>query len=108
MHSNSSLFNFFLPFFVYIIYEYVSIYKKRNPENLINIKADPFLEQFLKEIKDRHPAEGYILSIIICYCVSIVIFILAWILSHIFTKRYMKLMDKTGNQNSKKDQLLTE
>ena len=58
---------FFLPFFVYIVYEYVSIYKKRNPENLINIKADPFLEQFLKEIKDRHPAEGYILSIIIFY-----------------------------------------
>ena len=66
------------------------------------------MEQFLKEIKDRHPAEGYILSIIIFYCISIVIFILAWILSHIFAKRYMRLMDKTGNQNSKKNQLLTE
>ena len=97
---------FFLGFFGYIIYAYVSIYINRNPGSLTYIKADPFLEDFLKEIKERHPAEEFIFSIMMCYCGSMIIFILAWILSYIFTKKYMGYMNKAGN--AKKNRFLDD
>ena len=92
---------FFIGFFSYIVYEYFNIYKNRNPENFTKIKTDPFLEDLLKTIKDRHPKEEYIFSLMICYSGSMAIFILAWILSYIFTRRYMRLMNMTGGKGTK-------
>ena len=87
-------FSFFIGFFAYIVYEYVNIYKNRNPGNLSNIKANPFLEDLLTIIKDRHPAEEYIFSIMICYSVSMAIFLLSWILNYILTKRYLEMEEE--------------
>ena len=92
---------FFIGFSSYIVYEYFNIYKNRNPENFTKIKTDPFLEDLLKTIKDRHPKEEYIFSLMICYSGSMAIFILAWILSYIFTRRYMRLMNMTGGKGTK-------
>ena len=88
---------FYIGFFVYIIYEYCNIYKNRNPEELLEIKADVYIEDFLKEIKSLHPDEIYLLALIIIYSGAMVIFLLAWILSQIFTKRYLRLVEKTQN-----------
>ena len=95
---------FFIGYFVYIIYEYCDKYRNNNYEILSNIKADPFLEDFIAEIKERYPNEKYIISFIICYSGSIAIFLLAWILSQIFTKRYMRFMKNI--KNNKGEQLL--
>ena len=88
---------FYIGFFTYIIYEYFNIYKNRNPEELLKIKADPFLEDLLKEIKNRHIDEINILTLIIIYSGAMVLFLLAWILSQIFTKRYLRLLERTKN-----------
>ena len=88
---------FYIGFFVYIIYEYFNIYKNRNPEDLLKIKADMYIEDFLKEIRNRHPDEINILALIIVYSGAMAIFLLAWILSQIFTKRYLRLVENTKN-----------
>ena len=89
----------YIGYFVYLVYEYFNIYKKRNPEKLIKIKADAFLEHFLSDIYDRHLDEKFILSIIILFSCSMLIFLVAWILSYIFTRKYLKLL---SNANSNK------
>ena len=85
----------YIGFFIYTVCEYDNIFNKLRHEELINIKADPFIEDLLKEIYDRNPKE-YVFIIFICmYILSLVIFILAWILSHHFTKKYLSLLEKT-------------
>lgn len=86
---------FFIGFYVYIVYEYIKIYIQREHDEIINMKVDPFLEDLLKEIYDRNPKEIYVLIIVILYTTSMVIFLLAWILSHHFTKQYLSLMEKS-------------
>ena len=95
---------FFIAYFVYIIYEYIAKYMNKNCEILSKVKADPFLEDLFTEIRGRYPNEKYIILLIICYSVSMAIFILAWILSHIFTKRYMRFMNNM--KKNKGDHLL--
>ena len=82
----------FIGYYIYIIYEYFNIYKNNNPKDLKNIKADSFIENLLEEINDRHLEKIYIIVLIILFSLAIIIFILAWILSSIFTCRYMKLL----------------
>ena len=88
---------FFIGYFSYSIYEYYNIYKNRNPENLINIRADYFIENLLDEIYNRHLHKNFILSIIILLSSSMLIYITSWILSFIFTKRYMDLLNNAKN-----------
>ena len=95
---------FFIAYFVYIIYEYIAKYMNKNCEILSKVKADPFLEDLFTEIRGRYPNEKYILSLIICYSGSMAIFLLAWILSQIFTKRYMRFMNNM--KKNKGDHLL--
>ena len=87
---------FFTGFYIYCIYEYFNIYKNRNPEDLLNIRADYFIEDLLKEIYVRHSDKKHILTIIILLSCSMFIYIIAWILSIIFTKRYMELLKIAG------------
>ena len=83
---------FFISYFIYCLYEYFNIYKNNNPKDLRNIKVDSFIENLLEEINDRHLEKIYIIVLIILFSLAIIIFILAWILSSIFTCRYMKLL----------------
>ena len=85
----------FIGYFSYIIYEFLNIYKKRDPEDLIKVRADSFLEDLLQEINDRNVKKDYIVLIIILFSCSMFIFLLAWILSTIFTKRHLKLLKNT-------------
>ena len=59
------------------------------------MKVDPFLEDLLKEVYDRNPKAIYVIFIIILYTASIVVFLLAWILSHHFTKKYLSILEKS-------------
>ena len=90
----------FIGYFAYLIYEYFNIYKNRDPEKLIKVKADSFIEHFLSEIYDRHLKERFILSIIILFSCSMLIFIVAWIFSYIFTKKYLKRLNIANSCNS--------
>ena len=88
----------FIGYFVYILYKYISLYKKRNPENLLKIQADEFLKDLLSDIHDRHLKEVFVFSMIILFSCAMLFFILAWILSYIFTKRYLKFLDIAGRK----------
>ena len=87
---------FYIGFFIYITYKYTDIYKRKRYGELKDIKADPFLEDFLKEIYENIPKEVYTIGIIILYIASLCTFICAWILSHRYTKRYMDLLEMTN------------
>ena len=86
---------FYIGFYIYIVYEYVKIYLQREHDEIINMKVDPFLEDLLKEIYDRNPKQIYALIIVILYTASMVVFLLSWILSHHFTKKYLSLLEKS-------------
>ena len=63
-----------------------------------NIKADPFIETLFDEIIDISPFP-ILISFIVLFCLSFCAFVSAWILSTIFTKRYMKLLKNSGAKN---------
>ena len=86
---------FFIGFFIYFVCKYNELYIRKGYKELINIKADPFIEDFLKEIWQQIPKEIYTIIIITLYIISAGIFILAWILSYRFTKRYLNLLEMT-------------
>ena len=88
---------FFISYFIYCLYEYFNIYKNRNPENLMNIRADFFIENLLNDIYKRHNDKIYIFSIIILLSCSVFINIIAWISSIIYTKTYMALLKNATN-----------
>ena len=96
----------FIGYFIYIIYEYINIYKKNNPESLIKINADSFLENLLEEIHSRHLKKVYILILIILFSCSIILNIIAWILSSIFTCKFMKLMKNSNSSEKSKNPLM--
>ena len=91
----------FIGYFVYILYEYNHIYKDLNPENLLKVKADEFIEYLLLDIYNRHFGEGLILSIIILFSCSMFIFILAWIISIIFKNGYFEFFRNSGSTISR-------
>ena len=86
----------FTGYFIYCLYEKNNIYNNRNPEDLLYIRADFFIEDLLNEIYNRHSDKKHILTIIILLSCSMFIYIIAWILSIIFTKRYMELLKIAG------------
>ena len=88
---------FFISYFIYCLYEYFNIYKNRNPEDLMNIRADFFIENLLNDIYIRHNDKIYIFSIIILLSCSVFINIIAWISSIIYTKTYMALLKNATN-----------
>ena len=83
---------FFISYFIYCLNEYFIIYKNRNPEDLITIRADFFIENLLNDIYIRHLDKSYIFSIIILLSCSVLINIIAWIFSIIYTKIYVALL----------------
>ena len=91
---------FFIGFFIYFTVKYTELYKRKEAGELINIKADPFLEDYLKEINAQIPKGNLTLSVIILYVVSICIHIFAWFLSHRFARRYTDLLEKTTQLTS--------
>ena len=82
----------FIGYFTYLLYEYYNIYKHNNPEDLKLVIAEEFIEYLLIEIYDRHLKEIFCFTIIILFSCSMFLFLLAWIISYIATKRYLKLL----------------
>ena len=91
----------FIGYFVYILYEYHYIYKERNPENLLKVKADEFIENFLLDIYNKHFGEGLILAMIILFSCSMFIFLFAWIISIIFKDGYFDVFRSSGTTISR-------
>ena len=96
---------FWIGYFIYTVYKYDNIFNKLRHDELLEIKADPFFEDLLKEIYNANPKTMYILFISL-YVVSMAIFIFAWILSHYFTKQYLQLVEKT--QPNLNNQLISQ
>jgi len=84
---------FFLGFFIYFLVKYTEIYKKKRAEELLNIRADPFIEDFIKEITAQIPKGSLTIAIFILYSISLFIFVLAWFLIHRFTQKSSELME---------------
>ena len=82
----------FIGFFVYIIYEYVLIFHEKNARKLNKIRSVTFIENLLKEIEDRFLKEYFTILLITLFSCSIIIYIIGWILSYIFTKKYLTLL----------------
>lgn len=69
---------FHLGYFIYILYAYVNIYKNGNkPSDLEIIRADPFIEDFLGEIRDRHLEENLMVALLIIIIILFPLFILS-------------------------------
>ena len=83
---------------VYISYKFSKIYNSER-NNLTKIDADKFIKDFLKEVKDMKQLSLFISYIILLFF-SICLFIIAWILSYIFTKRYFKLLEIANKINN--------
>ena len=81
---------FFSSYFSYSLYEYHNIYVNRNPENLINIRADFFLENLFEEIYNRHPHRDFIIYIFNFLFLSFILHFIAYIISLIFLKCKIK------------------
>ena len=47
----------------------------------------------MAEVKGQHGKKIFHIEIIILFCFSIIMFLLAWIVVYIYTKRYKKLKD---------------
>ena len=80
----------FIGYFIYLIYEYFNIYKKRNPQDLTKIRADKLIETLLNEINERHIKKVFNFVIIILFSISMFLFLLTWLNSYIAIKIYMK------------------
>ena len=78
--------------FSYSVYEKFNIYGKL--DELANIKADPFLEGLLSEIKAIHPDEIYIIFVIILFCCPLGFSIIFVILTS--PKKTSKVIEKTN------------
>lgn len=78
----------FLGFYIYILYKYVDIYKNEKPFDLKNIKADPFLEDLLKNnVVERLWNENLVIIVIILFSCSFGIYLLNMIIRCIPHKR---------------------
>ena len=93
--------SYLLIFAGYFIHASVALSQITNGMNIIKLKkieADPFLETLFEEIEDISPFP-IIISIIVLFCLSLISFVVAWIISIIYTKKYMELLK---NYNLKK------
>ena len=82
----------FIGYFIYIIYSFCFIYIKSKFEEIMQVNADEFLEDLITEVKEQHNKKIFHITVIILFSFSITVFLLAWILSQIFTYRYLKLI----------------
>ena len=93
--------SYLLIFAGYFIHASVALSQITNGMNIIKLKkieADPFLETLFEEIEDISPFP-IIISIIVILFLSLCSFVAAWIISIIYTKKYMELLK---NYNLKK------
>ena len=65
-----------LGLFIYILYEYINIYKTKRALDYTKIEADPFLKDLLLEIQGRHCSESIIIVVLILFSFSFGAFIL--------------------------------
>ena len=70
----------FLGFFIYSVYTYSKVFKNEEFEKVKNIKADKFIENFLKEFYEPFENSTFIFCIIIALALSAILFILSFIL----------------------------
>lgn len=92
----------FVGFFIYTIYEYYNIYVDKKPFDIVQIKADEFIENLLNEITDRHMEEKYVEIILILFSCSFCVFIIAVILFRMsFMKTSAEIEEKKAQTESK-------
>ena len=73
----------FLLFFIYSIVIYATVYNKESFDLAKSIKADKFIEDFLKEFYEPFESPKTIICAIIFLSVSAILFITAWIIEPI-------------------------
>ena len=93
----------FLGFFTYTLYERSVIYRDKMPFDLIDIKADPFLEDLLREIKGRHCEESILVLVVILFSSSVGVLIFAF-----FVFCCCRQMTSTDIENNTKNNKLID
>ena len=82
----------YIAYIIYIIYTCSKVASKRV---LLEIKTDKYLEDLFKTIYKHGPSLTFIIILICLFFVDGVLYILAWILSDHFTKKYLKLLENS-------------
>ena len=89
----------FLGFFIYFIVIYAKTFNNENFEIAKSIKADKFIENFLKEFYEPFENTSLIIYSIIFFTLSAILYILAWILIPIMEC----LIKRNPNKNNNND-----
>ena len=70
----------FFGFFIYFLVLYVKVYKNKVFSNIKSIQSDDFITNFIKEFLSPIKKKGFILSYIILFCISALLFIMNFII----------------------------
>ena len=86
----------FFGFFIYFLVLYVKVYKNKVFSNIKSIQSDDFITNFIKEFLSPIKKKGFILSYIILFCISALLFIMNFII-----KCLIEWEKKNKNENKK-------
>ena len=70
----------FFGFFIYFLVVYVKVYKNKVFSDIKSIKSDDFITNFINEFCSPIKKKGFILSYIILFCISALLFIMNFII----------------------------
>ena len=71
-------------FFIYSIVIYATVYNKESFDLAKSIKADKFIEDFLKEFYEPFESPKTIICALVFLSISAILFITAWIIEPIY------------------------
>ena len=90
----------FLGFFIYFIYIYTKVFNNESFKIAKSIKADKFIENFLKEFYESFEKNSLIICSIIFFILSVILYILAWIIKPIMECYEKRNQDENNNNNN--------
>jgi len=90
----------FLGFFIYFIVTYSKVFNNESFKIAKNIKADKFIENFLKEFYETFEKKGLIICSIIFFIFSGISYILAWTIIPIMEYCDKKNQNENDNNNN--------
>ena len=92
----------FFGFFIYFLVVYVKVYKNKVFSDIKSIQSDDFITNFIKEFRSPIKKKGFILSYIILFCISALLFIMNFIIKCLIEWEKKNKEQKTINTEENK------